>query len=148
MTPPNAAAASAAPPTRLTVDEYWDFCQRPENADRRTELIRGEVFEMPRPTKPHGVVATNVAFALKLYVRQGRQRGYVAANDSGVILEEKPGTVVGPDVAYYTDAHRFDDLHPKWGDVPPVLAVEILSPNDKLTRVNKKVRDYLRNGVR
>ena len=144
MNPPT---PTAAPAELMTADEFWDYCQRPENENRFLELIRGEVVEVPRPTKPHGVVASNVSFELKLYVRRCR-RGYVASNDSGVILGEDPDTVVGPDVAYYTDANAFRDLHPKWGEEPPVLAIEVLSPNDKMSRVNANVRDYLRNHVK
>jgi Uma2 family endonuclease len=72
----------------------------------------------------------------------------VASNDAGVVLREDPDTVVGPDVAYYTDANTFEDVHPKWGDVPPVLAVEVQSPNDKMREVMAKVAEYLQNGVR
>jgi Uma2 family endonuclease len=33
-------------------------------------------------------------------------------------------------------------------DIPPDLAVEVLSPDDRAVAVNRKVRDYLRAGVR
>lgn len=131
----------------MTADEFWEFCQRPENENRWLELIRGEVIELPRPTRRHGIVCNNIGRILGNYTFQVG-RGYIATNDSGVILEEDPDTVVGPDVAYYTDAARFRDVHPKWGEEPPVLAVEVLSPNDKPSRVNAKVAGYLRNGVR
>jgi Uma2 family endonuclease len=65
-----------------------------------------------------------------------------------VILAEEPATVVGPDVAYFIDASKFDDMHPKWGEEVPILAVEVLSPNDKTSEVNEKVEDYLKNGVK
>ena len=34
-------------------------------------------------------------------------------------------TIVRPDVAYFVDAARFDDVNPKWSDTPPVVAVEV-----------------------
>jgi Uma2 family endonuclease len=71
----------------------------------------------------------------------------VASNDSGVILERDPDTVRGPDVAVYEDAETFEELHPKYGEVPPLLAVEVLSPDDRADRVTRKVMDYLKNGV-
>lgn len=138
---------TAVPTTRMTVDEYWEFVNRPENADRFFELRRGRVIELSHPTRTHGIVCTNIATELNLYAR-GVRRGYVTSNDAGVVLEEEEGTVVGPDVAYYTDANRFADVHPKWGEVPPVLAVEVQSPNDKPNKVIAKVRDYLASGVR
>ena len=140
---------TAAPPPAvlMTAGEFWDFVHRPENRNRDFELIRGRVIEVPRPTKRHGVVSLEIGFRLRLYAAQAR-RGYVASNDSGVLLQEDPDTVVGPDVAYYLDATTFDELHPKWGEEVPVLAVEVLSPNDKPSKVSGKVRDYLASGVK
>lgn len=145
MTPTDPAVA--APKNLMTVDEYWDFVNRPENADRFFELRRGEVIELSRPKKPHGIVAGNIATELNLYARQVR-KGYVLSNDTGVVLEETPGTVVGPDVAYCVDASTYDEVEPKWAETPPVLTVEVLSPTDKMSQVNQKIADYIRAGVK
>jgi Uma2 family endonuclease len=131
---------------RMTADEFWEFVNRPENEPRQFDLIRGEVVEMSRPTKLHGIVQLAIGAMLREWAgRVGR--GYVAV-ESGVVLDQDPDTVVGPDVAYYTDADRFEDVPPKWGDVPPELAVEILSPNDKMSKVNAKIREYLLSGTK
>jgi Uma2 family endonuclease len=139
--------AVTAPKKLMTVDEYWEFVNRPENENRWFELRKGEVVEMPRPTRRHGTVTNNIGRILGNYSFQVG-RGYVVGNDSGVILEEDPGSVVGPDVAYFTDATTFDEIHPKWGEEVPVLAVEVRSPNDKPNSLIAKVRDYLNNGVK
>ncbi len=47
----------------------------------------------------------------------------------------------------YQDAKRFADLHPKYGEVPPRLAVEVLSPSDTARQITRKISDYLENGV-
>jgi Uma2 family endonuclease len=130
----------------MTAEQFHDFVHRPENANRWFELVRGEVIELPPPRKPHGVVCVKVAAALEWYVNE-RGVGYVASNDSGVILEREPDTVRGPDVAYYEDAGSFDELHPKYGETPPRLAVEVLSPDDRAGKIMRKVNDYLRTGV-
>lgn len=130
----------------LTAEEFCDWVHRPANANRWFELVRGEVIELPPPMKPHGAVSANVARILGNFTFQ-RKRGYVTSNDTGVILERDPDTVRGPDVAVYEDAQRFEDLHPKYGEVPPRLAVEVLSPNDRVGKVTRKVMDYLHNGV-
>lgn len=145
MTPTDPAVA--APKRLMTVNEFWDFVNLPENADRHFELRRGEVIELSRPKKPHGIVTTNIATELTLYARLVR-KGYVLSSDTGVVLEEAPGTVVGPDVAYCTDATTYDEVEPKWVETPPVLTVEVLSPNDKMSTVNEKIADYLRAGVK
>ncbi|MGL4549693.1 MAG: Uma2 family endonuclease [Gemmataceae bacterium] len=131
----------------MTADEFWEFVHRPENQDRDFELIRGEVVEVSRPTNPHGIVAGLVAFELQLYVRSTR-RGYVQINDSGIALGSKPNSVLGPDVAYFAAREKFEDIHPKWGDLPPVLVVEVSSPNDRPGRVNAKIQEYLTHGVK
>jgi Uma2 family endonuclease len=131
---------------RLTAEEFCAFVHQPENRNKWFELVRGEVIELPPPTRLHGVLCNNIAFPLTLYVRK-RRRGYITINDSGVILERDPDMVRGPDVALYEDAERFVDLHPKYGEVPPLLAVEVLSPNDRADRVMEKITDVLRNGV-
>jgi Uma2 family endonuclease len=132
--------------TLMTAEEFYDWVHRPENANRWFELVRGEVVELPPPTKRHGVVSANIARILGNYtVAQGV--GYVTSNDSGVILERSPDTVRGPDVALYEDATSFEELHPKYGEVPPRLAVEVLSPNDQAAQVLNKITDYLTNGV-
>lgn len=138
---------AAVPTTRMTVDEYWQFVNRPENADRFFELRKGEVIELSRPTTLHGIVAANIGTDLTIYARRIR-KGFVTVNDAGVVLEEKPGTVVGPDVAYFVGIKRFDEVPPRWSDRPPVLAVEVLSPNDKPGKVTRKVDDYLNGGVK
>jgi len=138
--------STVAAPARMTAEEFAEWVPRPEKADRWFELVRGEVIELPPPMKPHGRVCVRVGFLLEGYVRQ-RNFGYVTGNDSGVILERDPDTVRGPDVALYEDARSFEELHPKYGEVPPRLAVEVMSPSDRIGRVMDKVSDYLRNGV-
>jgi Uma2 family endonuclease len=131
---------------RLSAEEFADWVDRPENANRWFELVRGRVIELPPPTKPHGVVTGNATWLLGTYVRQ-RRKGYITTNDSGVILERDPDTVRGPDVALYEDATAFAELHPEYGEVAPRLAVEVLSPNDRADRITRKITDYLNNGV-
>ncbi|MBY0523959.1 MAG: Uma2 family endonuclease [Gemmataceae bacterium] len=33
----------------MTAEQFFDWVQRPENRDRRFELVAGEVIEMSRP---------------------------------------------------------------------------------------------------
>src|SRR4051812_17309467 len=93
-------------------------------------LVHGKVVELPVPTRIHGVVCSNVVISLGLYCRQ-RGFGYIASNDSGVILERDPDTVRAPDVALYEDANSFEQLYSKADAALPRLAVEVLSPGDR-----------------
>jgi Uma2 family endonuclease len=130
----------------MTAEEFFDWVHLPENANKWFELVRGEVIELSRPTRIHGFVCANLTRIVGNYAFQ-RRKGYVASNDSGVILERDPDTVRGPDVALYEDAQKFVELHPKYGEVPPRLAVEVLSPNDKAKHITHKITDYLKSGV-
>ena len=131
----------------MTAEEFCDWVQRPDNANKWLELVRGEVIELPAPLKIHGVICLNLGrLLLNFAFEQGK--GYLTSNDSGVILERDPDTVRGPDIAYYEDAATFAELHPKYGEVPPRLAVESsCSSSDRYTRITEKVNDYLNNGV-
>lgn len=140
-------SAATATKTLLTADEFYEFVNRPENDGRWFELVRGKVIELPAPTKIHGVASSNVGGILWNYVRQ-RGYGYITTNDSGVILTHDPDTVRGPDVALFEDATSFDDLHPKYGENPPVLAVEVITGDTKASSLAAKIDMYLNNGVK
>jgi Uma2 family endonuclease len=131
----------------MTAEQFRDFVHRPENANRWFELVRGEVIELPPPQKPHGFVCGNFTRILGNYTFASG-RFYVTGNDSGVILKRGPDTVRGPDVALYNDANTFAELPPKYGETVPLLAVEVLSPDDRLGKVMRKVKDYLKSDVR
>jgi Uma2 family endonuclease len=130
----------------MTVDEFYEFVNRPENQARSFELVRGEVIEVSRPTRPHGRICVNVGYKLEQYARKTR-KGNVVCNDTGVVLEQDPGTVRGPDIAYFDDVQHFEDLPKKWGDSVPRLIVEVLSPNDTARYIIDKIADYFRAGV-
>jgi Uma2 family endonuclease len=132
--------------TLLTVSEFYEFVNAPENAGRSFELVRGEVIEVSRPTRPHGAICANIGRILGNFTFR-KKKGYIVCNDCGVILEYDPDMVRGPDVAYYDDVQDFEDLPEKWGDIAPRLAVEVLSPNDTARYITEKVGDYLTNGV-
>lgn len=131
----------------MTADQFYEWVLLPENEGKHFELERGEVVEVPRPGEFHGLVCHNVNFVLGVYIR-ARRRGYVLSNDTGVIWERDPDTVRGPDVFFYDEKPRLTDLNPKWSDVPPMLLVEVVSPNDKMSKVTRRVTDFLRWGVK
>ena len=115
----------------MTAVEFFDWVHQPENRGRYFELERGEVVEMPPPGKYHGFVCGNVAGILRDYCIQNG-RGYVCTNDAGVIVEQDPDTVRGPDVTFYDDDQTAADMERQYATVPPLLAVDVLSPNDRV----------------
>jgi len=73
--------------------------------------------------------------------------GYVSSNDSGVILNRDPDTVVGPDIAFYGIAKQ-PSLPEGYFEVPPDLAVVVLPPDDERANVRAKIKLYIEAGVR
>ena len=102
---------------------------------------------MPPPTVVHGTLCNNIAVEVTLYARK-RRKGFVATNDSSVLLERDPDTVRGPDVAYFESVANFRELQPKHSEIPPVLAVEVLSPSDSFRKVSNKIKLFLSAGVK
>src|SRR6266404_889945 len=76
---------------QLSAEEFFDWCNQPENRDRHFELERGEVVEVSRPGERHGFVCLNVGAILRNYTFQQR-KGYACGNDTGVLLERDPDT--------------------------------------------------------
>ena len=130
----------------MTADEFYEFVHLPENRNRIFELDRGRAVEMSRPGIRHGVVCANVSFMLVAFTRQ-RNRGIVISNDAGLIVERDPDSVFGPDVFLYDEIISYDDLPQRWEDRPPTLVVEVLSPNDRTTKLNRRIGRFLAMGV-
>jgi Uma2 family endonuclease len=131
----------------ITAEEFYEIANRPENRDRDLELERGEIVEMSKPGKRHGFVCANLAHFLNVYVRQVK-KGYVCSNDTCTVVERDPDTVRGPDVLCFEDAKRFDRIDEKYGHTPPVLAAEVLSPNDSVGKMRRRVREQLHFGTK
>jgi len=130
----------------MTAEEFWEWAQRPENEGRFLELDRGEVVEMPPPGELHGVVCAMVTYLLTAYVMK-RGKGYVCSNDAGLLVGRKPDTLRGPDAMLFDESRRMEDLSPKFSEGVPRLVVEVLSPHDRLSKVNLRVSQYIKLGV-
>ena len=130
----------------ITAEEFYDFCQKPENQDKVLELERGEVVELNRPNIRHGVVCSNAAWLLGNYVRE-RNKGYVVCNDAGLVVERDPDTVNGPDVFLYDESLPFEQLPFPYDEKLPTLIVEVLSPSDRLGKVVQRVTRFLDRGT-
>jgi Uma2 family endonuclease len=126
-----------------TVDQFEAFLALPENADRRFELIDGEIVEMS-PTFSHGELALELGVALRLFLRQtGLGR---VSTEARFNLPTAPFESRIPDVAVILQGHEIPADKP----IPfmPDLAVEIKSPTDSLRLLREKAHFYLQHGSR
>jgi Uma2 family endonuclease len=131
----------------LTAEEFYEWANRPENRGRICELERGRIVEMSRPGKLHGFFCANVVRILGNFAVQ-RKKGYVCSNDTGVIVERNPDTVRGPDVLFFEDVAKAEEIEEKYGETPPLLAVEVLSPNDTYIKVRRRILEQIAFGTK
>lgn len=110
------------------------------------ELIRGVLIELPPPSFGHGRIMANLARLLGSFVKEHRL-GRLVAGDAGFVLQHDPDTVLGPDLAFVTVDHMPDD-ETTYSNVPPDLAVEIVSPSNSAAEIDRQIAIYLGAGVR
>ena len=126
----------------LTARDFWLLS---ENGMRRS-LVRGEVIETMPPGGRHGVIASAVNARLRAWAKGGP--GGCVGVESGFVLAHDPDTVRGPDV-FYVRAGRIPDtgIPEAFWEIPPDLAVEIVSSGESAEEVRDKIRDYLAAGT-
>jgi Uma2 family endonuclease len=54
----------------ITVEEFEVFINLPENADKRFELIQGEIFEVTSAPPIHGQIIANIVGAMLIAVKK------------------------------------------------------------------------------
>lgn len=126
-----------------TVEEYLALCQRPENAERRLELVEGEIVELASSSKKNTVIAARVVRFLGNFVDE-RDLGYVTGADGGFQLG--PRTVRLPDAAFISK-ERAGGLEGAMFGAAPDLAVEVISDSETPRDVLDKARAYLDAGA-
>lgn len=126
----------------MTADELLAM---PDDGFHHYELVKGELLTMSPAGYDHGTVAALLAGSLIQHVTK-HKLGRVAIAQAGYLLERNPDTVREPDVSFV--ASKRDLRTRNFFPGAPDLAVEVLSPNDRASEVNGKVREYLAAGTR
>ena len=115
-------------------------------------LIDGELREKPMTVRNrfHSHLTARVTYYLEAWrLRQSKPRGEVASGEAGFRLLRSPDSTVGVDVAYAPpEVVRIEVDDTTLYDGPPLLAVEILSPNDTQQEIHEKIRKYLQAGTK
>ena len=128
--------------TLLTGEDLWKIV-----ADgSRYELSRGELVPMTPVGIRHAAVVSNLDRMLGGYVKE---KGLgVVGPEGGFYLSRNPDTLRAPDVAFISkDRIAKEGIPEKFAEFPPDLAVEVLSPEDTASEIQKKVEEYLTAGV-
>ncbi len=112
----------------------------------RCELIEGEIIPMAPAGAEHGDIALEIAYRIKTYVMAGNL-GKTYGAETGFIIARNPDTIRAPDAGFV----RRDRIPsgPTRGFFPgaPDLAVEVVSPSDRLTDISAKVEQWLAAGT-
>jgi Uma2 family endonuclease len=121
-----------------------DLLRAPEDG-RKHELVDGRIRMSPAGYR-HGRVSAALLRRLGTFVKE-HQLGDVV--DSGTGFRLPGGNVRLPDAAFVAKDRFAGKQEPEgFSDVPPDLAVEVLSPDDRAREVLDKVGEYLQAGVR
>lgn len=117
----------------------------------RYDLVRGELRRMSPAGYRHGQYVNRVnrvngpmfAFA------EAHDRGDVLAAETGFVLERDPDTVPAPDVSFVRKERRPpEDVAHRCAELPPDLAVDVVSPSDRSGDIEDKVASSMAAGVR
>lgn len=100
---------------------------------------------MAPPGFPHGTVTMNLSTLLHNHVKANKL-GILAA-EMGFRLESDPDTVLAPDISFIArDEVKTRSEGYRLG--PPDLAIEVLSPSDRKSQVERKTALWLQLGAK
>lgn len=127
----------------ITPDELLELSD-----SKRYELVDGQLEEK-EVSYLSSLIGIEVAFQLRRFL-DVHPLGTVTGSDASFqCFEDEPLQVRRPDVAFLAQGRLpIEELARGHVTVAPDLAVEVVSPNDYVYELNKKVQEYLRAGVR
>ena len=125
----------------MTAEELIDL---PDDG-HRYELVKGVVLTMSPPGEEHGKVSATIIFLLKSFV-QPKKLGTVYG-ETGFKLETDPDTVLAPDAAFI-GSERAGTASRGYRFGAPDLAVEVISPSERKSKVDQKTVQWLSHGTR
>jgi Uma2 family endonuclease len=103
--------------TRFTSQEFWDFVNLPENADRFFDRVDGETIEY-MPSNPYSsAVAALIVYFLTQFVREHKIAGYVTGADGGYDVTDED--TFAPDVAFISKARAGDPAQGSFNPIAP-----------------------------
>lgn len=96
----------------------------------------------------HGVITNHLSSLLTDVVNRA-SLGVVLGAETGFVLARNPDTVLGPDVSFVSRS-KIERIGIPTSFFPeaPDLAVEVVSPNDRVSEVEAKAADWLNGGTR
>lgn len=135
--------AVLAPRSPVTAEELFHM---PDDGGR-CELEKGEIIRLTPNGAEHGVVTARIGSALDEYV-EANDLGVCCGAETGFILERDPDTVRAPDAAVVLGSRvPASGVPVGYWPFSPDLAVEVVSPSDRLADVHTKIAEYFAAGI-
>ena len=126
----------------VTAEELFEM-----GSEARLELVRGELFERNPTGWDHGEVSSVINIILGGFVRD-QDLGKTVIAEMGFRIEGAPDTVRAPDVAFVVKGRIPTGPQKTYFDGAPDLAIEVVSPSDRISKVMEKVEMWLQCGAR
>jgi Uma2 family endonuclease len=119
---------------------------RPDDGLRH-ELIRGELTTMSPSGFEHVAIIARLTMRLAQHV-EAQELGVVGGAEGGFLIARNPDPVRAPDVSFVRrERIPAGRLSRAYWPGPPDLAVEVLSPSDRVGEVDEKVGEWLAAGT-
>ena len=131
---------------KMSEDDFYKFCE--ENPDLRIERTKeGDVIIMPPAYTETGGKNFDLAVDFGIWARQnGTGKGF----DSSTGFTLPNGAMRSPDVSWVR-YERWNALpkekRKKFAQIAPDFVIELRSETDRLKDLQKKMREYIENGV-
>ena len=130
---------------KMTVADFEALLALPENAHKRLELLNGELCEMTPASQLPTIIGVEIVTYLRTFVRE-HGLGVVTGADGGFQLS--PVDLLVPDAAFIAKDRLQGVRKRGFFQLAPDLAIEVVSPSDSVTAMQRKAARYLALGVR
>ncbi len=124
----------------VTMNEFLEYVDLPENSDRLFELINGEIIEVSPGRTYNSGLPHLLSFEVRTFCVANNRPCYISGSDGAYRIGNN---TVAPDFGYKPTPLSKDYPDP----APPLWAVEVISPTDKLYEIRNKRAIYLKAGI-
>jgi Uma2 family endonuclease len=139
-------AVEIVPPRWIDDDELIELEQRYDDMLLFERFADGTLLVTPPSGWQGGGRDAEISGQVYVWVRSG-ERGFCMGGTGGIKLAD--GSVFAPDATYISrERWALTDKGRTYAETSPDAAFEVLSKSDRPRLTMKKIRAYLRNGVR
>ncbi len=120
------------------------FDALPEEEGRKWELLDGELIEVSSATPEHNLILGQLLMLIQAFVKPRRLGKPLIETDLAVRRDSR----LRPDLGFFSaETWQTIDIRRVPVEHPPDIAVEIVSPSETASNINRKVQAYLTWGV-